>query len=143
MHRMLQGVLYLENCYEVHLGREAAGKVQLLRQGLYYRVICRCSIPGEQICRLFAIVGDRRENIGVMVPEGDGFVLDKQIPAKRLEGEPLRFTISSGATQCAGEFVPISPEEPFLYIDRLKTAFLSSEHGKIGIIAEKRPEAVS
>ena len=131
----------MENCYEVYFGREAAGKVQLLQQGLYYRVICRCIVPGNQVYRLIALVGDKRESIGVMVPEGDGFILDKKIPAKRLEGGRLRFLASSGGAGVDGSFVPICPEEPFQYIDRLKNAFLESEQGKIGIRTAKRPEA--
>lgn len=132
----------MENCYEVYFGSELAGKVQLLRQGLYYRVICRCRISGDQVYRLYAVLKDKRENLGVLVPEGDSFFLDKKIPVKRIgEGIP-RFSVSSGEVSQRGKFVPICPEEPFLYIDRLKNAFLQSEHGKIGIRTEEKPEAV-
>ena len=132
----------MEGIYEVYLGNEMAGKVQILRQGLYCRVICRCRISGEQIYRLFAVCGGRRESLGVVVPEGDGFLLDKMIPAKRLGEGPLRFLLSAGAGELAGKFIPISPEEPFLYIERLKSAFLESENGKIGIRIQENPEAV-
>ena len=142
MHRMLQGVFLLEGCYEVFFGNRVAGKVQVMRQGLYYHLICRCRIPSDQVYRLYGIGGSIRENLGVLVPEGDSFLLDKKIPAKRLEGELLRFEVSSGQPIRSGEFIPICPEEPFLYIDRLKTAFLQTEHGKVGIRIEKSPEAV-
>lgn len=132
----------MENCYEVYFGSELAGKVQLLRQGLYYRVICRCRILGDQVYRLYAVQGDRRENLGVLVPESDAFFLDKKIPVKRIGDETPRFFVSSGNACPRGKFIPISPEEPFLYIDRLKNAFLQSEHGKIGIRTEEKPEAV-
>lgn len=132
----------MESCYEVYFGSEPAGKVQLLRQGLYYRIICRCQIPGDQVYRLYAVQGDRRENLGVLVPEGDAFLLDKKIPAKRIGDKTTRFMVSSGNTCPKVKFIPISPEEPFLYIDRLKNAFLQSEHGKIGIRTEEKPEAV-
>lgn len=142
MHRMLQGVFSLEGCYEVFFGNRVAGKVQVMRQGLYYHLLCRCRIPSDQVYRLYGIGGSIRENLGVLVPEGDGFVLDKKIPVKHLGTEKLRFEVSSGLPAYSGEFVPICPEEPFLYIDRLKTAFLQTEHGKVGIRTEKRPEAV-
>lgn len=132
----------MEGCYEVYLGNAAVGKVQLLRQGLYFRVICRCTIPSDRVFRLFAQMGDRQENLGVVVPEGDGFLLDRKIPAKRFTGETLRFLLSSGGGERTGRFVPICPEEPFQYIDRLKTAFLESEHGKVGIRIEDSPETV-
>jgi len=50
--------------------------------------------------------------------------------------------LSAGAGELNGKFVPICPEEPFLYIDRLKTAFLESEQGKIGIRIQQHPEAI-
>lgn len=142
MHRMLQGVFSLEECHEVYFGNRVCGKVQVLRQGLYFRVICRCRIPADQVYRLFGVRGSCRENLGVLIPEGDGFLLDRRIPVKHLGEETLRFEVSCGQPLTSGEFVPICPEEPFLYIDRLKTAFLQTENGKIGIRTEKRPEAV-
>ena len=142
MHRMLQGVFSLEACHEVLLGNRAVGKVRILHQGLYYHLTCHCQIPSDQIYLLYAVSNSTRENLGVLVPEGDGFLLDKKIPAKRLGGETLRFEVSSGHSTRSGEFIPICPEEPFLYIDRLKTAFLQTEHGKVGIRIEKSPEAV-
>ena len=124
------------------LGKESVGKVQLLQQGLYCRVICHCQASAEEVYRLYAEVDGRRENIGIPVPEGDGLVLDRKIPAKRLGEGTIRFFLSSG-NGCEGSaFVPICPEEPFLYISRLKTAFLESEQGKVGIRIENHPEAV-
>lgn len=134
--------MFLEEQYEVDFAGRTAGKVQLLRQGLYVRIICRCTVPGDQVLRLFAQWGDRKENLGVVVPDGDGFLLDKKIPAKRLGEGRLKFVLSSGSGPRPGKFVPICPEEPFLYIDRLKDAFLQSECGKIGIRTEEHPEAV-
>lgn len=132
----------MEEQYEVDFAGRQAGKVQLLRQGLYVRIICRCTVPGDQVLRLYAVLGDKRENLGVVVPDGDGFLLDKKIPAKRLGEGKLKFLLSSGSGQRPGKFVPICPEEPFFYIDRLKDAFLQSEHGKIGIRTEEHPEAL-
>lgn len=142
MHRMLQGVFSLEGCYEVYFGNRSCGKVQVQRQGLYLRLICRCTIPSDQVYRLYGVFASRRENMGVLVPEGDCFFMDRRIPAKRFGEEMPRFEVSSGQQALSGEFIPICPEEPFLYIDRLKTAFLQTENGKVGIRTEKRPEAV-
>lgn len=133
--------LLLESCYEVRFGNKAVGKVQLLREGLYVRIICRCVMPDDEIYRLFIVQGDKRESLGVLVPEGDGLILNKRIPAKRFGGGVPAFTVSSGCGTQMGEFVPICPEEPFLYIHRLKSSFLQSENGKIGIRIERNPEA--
>lgn len=129
----------MEGVFEVRQGSRVAGKIQVIPQGLYVRIICRCRIEGQQVYRLFAVSGNHRENLGVPVPEGDGFLLDKRIPAKRL-GDGVRFVLSAGAGALKGEFVPICPEEPFLYIDRLKSAFLETQQGKVGIRIEETPE---
>ncbi|MGM9590215.1 MAG: hypothetical protein ACI3V0_08610 [Faecousia sp.] len=122
----------MNEVYEVYYGGASAGKIQLLRQGLYVRLICRCQLPTQEVCRLFVDIGDRRESLGVVVPEGDGFILDKKIPAKRLGEGRLRFLLSAGRGEKRGSYDPICPEEPYWYIHRLKTAFLQSEHGKAG-----------
>lgn len=122
----------MNEVYEVYYGGTPAGKIQLLRQGLYVRLICRCQLPTQEVCRLFVDFGDRRESLGVVVPEGDGFLLDKKIPAKRLREGSLRFVLSAGGGKKQGGYDPIWPEEPYWYIHRLKNAFLQSEHGKVG-----------
>ena len=132
----------MEMNYEVMLGKQPVGKVQVISQGLYCRIICRCQIPGDQIYRLYVVCGSHRENLGVPVPEGDGFLLDRKVPAKRLGTGPYSFVLSCGAGVPQGTFIPICPEEPFLYIDRLNHAFLESRQGKVGIRTEIDPEAV-
>lgn len=127
--------------YEVFLGGTAVGKACLDRQGLYVHVSCRCHADQNQIFRLYAVLDDRRENIGVLVPEEDGIRLDRKIPAKNISGTGLRFEISTGTGTCRGEFVPICPEEPFSYIEELKNAFLETENGRQGIRIRKSPEA--
>ena len=131
----------METFYEVHSGKQAVGKVQLLREGLYIRIICRCRMPGGEIYRLFVQQDNTRDSLGVLVPEGDGLYLNKRIPAKRFIDGNLDFFVSSAAGVKSSEFIPICPEEPFLYIHRLKSSFLQSEHGKVGIRIEKSPEA--
>ena len=71
------GVLLLEGEHIVCLGKQTAGSVQVLRKGLYYRILCRCHLPGDVVCRLVAKLGEREEYIGIPVPEGDVFLLEK------------------------------------------------------------------
>ena len=132
----------MDGQFEVLLGNRGVGKVEVIREGLYYRVVCRCILPIGGVYRLYALQNSGRENLGVVIPDGDGFLLDKKVPAKRLGNGPFQFVLSSGAPSLSGEFIPISPEEPFLYIDRLKNAFLESENGKIGIRMKRHPETV-
>ena len=132
----------MDGFYEVIYGNAAVGKVSLKQQGLYCRIVCRCRIPKDQICRLYVLTESGRENLGVLVPEGDGFILDRKIPVKRLVGAKLQFVLSSGLGNLDGEFIPIKPEEPFLYIERLQDAFLELQQGALGVRIKEPCEAV-
>ena len=122
--------------YTVFFGNQQVGKVRVQRQGLYYSFHCRCRLTGDVVCRLYVSCGGRQENLGVVIPEGDGFGLDTRLPVKRFqEGEPS-FSLIPKHEEPSGRFVPIVPEEPFAYIERLKTSFLVKKYGQMGILLE-------
>lgn len=140
-HRIAVGGVALEYIFGVYLGNQLAGKVQILQQGLYYRVICRCNISGDIICRLLVRCEEKCENLGILIPEGDGFGLDTKIPVKRLGKGEMHFFLKPKHECPEGTFTAIYPEEPFSYISFLKTAFLQRKEGEIGIyVAEKAGE---
>jgi len=124
----------MEGTYPVKFGQALVGKVQVQRQGLYLRFICRCKITGDVVCRLTVSCGGSRESLGVVVPVEDGFGLDTKIPAKRLSAGEMEFTLVPKHESAAGTFVPISPEEPFAYIRRLKNAYFERRYGQAGIV---------
>ncbi len=125
----------MEESYEVLFGSVPAGKVQVLRQGLYYLFHCRCRLTGDVMCRLFVRRGDREESLGVVVPMGDGFGLDTRIPVKRLGEGSMEFRLVPKADRPRGEtFVPIAPEEPFTYLEKLKDAYLDRRNGVLGAV---------
>lgn len=124
----------MEGNYSVSFGGTQCGKVQVQRQGLYWRFICRCRISSSILCRLQVECGVERENLGVLVPVDGGFGLDRRIPVKRLpEGIPVFRILPNGAGKEEG-FVPICPEEPFAYITRLKKSYLVRKNGQAGIL---------
>ncbi len=127
----------MEGNYPVFFGHENVGKVQVLRQGLYYRFICGCHMTGDVVCRLTVVCGDKRENLGVVVPTGDGFGLDKKLPVKRIGEGEMSFFLAPRHDQVPGKFVPIYPEEPFAYIARLKDAFLAHQNGQAGVVIQE------
>ena len=50
-----------------------------------------------------------------------------------LEGQP-EFSLEPRQETDGGTFAPIVPEEPFSYIERLKTGFLVRKYGEIGVL---------
>ncbi len=123
----------MEGMYPVYFGDGEVGKVQVSREGLYYRFSCRCILSGNVVCRLRVDCGGKRESLGVVVPMGEGFGLDTRVPVKRIgEGTP-RFSLGA-KTESRGEFIPLSPEEPFAYLERLKESFLEIRNGQAGVV---------
>ena len=124
----------MEGNYTVTFANRQCGKVQVLRQGLYYHFVCRCQIKGDVLCRLRVTCGGRQEELGVLVPLETGFGLDKKVPVKYFsEGTP-EFKLYAKAEEPDGKFVPIVPEEPFSYIAKLKSAYLVRRDGQVGIL---------
>ncbi len=127
----------MEGNYEVFFGGQAVGKVQVLRQGLYWQFHCRCRLSGEVVCRLCVQCGEKKENLGVVVPLGDGFGLDTRLAAKKLGQGKLTFSLVP-KHQTSAVFIPICPEEPFAYIQRLKDGFLARKNGQVGIFVDMK-----
>jgi len=127
----------LEGNYEVQFGTQVVGKVRVLRQGLYYRFICNCMLTGDVVLRLVVSCGGKNSNIGVLIPCGERFTLDRKIPSKLFGEEVPVFYLAPRHDIVNGKFVPIYPEEPFSYIARLKDAFLSRQNGQVGVLLKE------
>ena len=124
----------MEGNYAVNLGQTPIGKAQVIRQGLYYRVICRCRLTGEVMYRLIVRGGGHEENLGVLIPMGGGFGLETKLPVKKMGEGELSFCVLPKHPELKGRFVPIFPEEPFSYISRLKDAYLEVRDGQTGVV---------
>ena len=119
----------MEGTFQVSLAGQTVGTVQVIREGLYYRFRARCCLEGEAVCRLMA----NGENLGILVPSAGGFGLETKLPAKRFAGA-WDFQIRPNRPVLEGRFVPIKPEEPFSYLERLKESYLIRRDDEIGIL---------
>lgn len=119
--------------YPVIYEEKTVGSAKLTRQGLYYQVQCRCVLPVDGMCRLEAAVGEKRVDLGILVPMENGFGLQTSFPVSRVgEGTPVFRIRTKQPSAQVRHFVPIIPEEPFSYLERLKDAFLEIQDGKKG-----------
>lgn len=69
----------------------------------------------------------------MVVPVDGGFGLDTRLPVKRLGEGSMEFFLIPKHEVLEGTFVPICPEEPFAYIERLKESFLVRKGEQVGI----------
>ena len=124
----------MEGTYQILMGDKGIGAVTVTRQGLYYNFDCRCDLSGDVICRVMVICGGEMHNLGIPVPEGGTFVLRTKLPTKQLGEGEMQFQVRPNHKKVEGQFVPISPEEPFSYLSRLQDAFLEFREGVPGVV---------
>ncbi len=80
----------MENNYEIYMGNDPVGKACLAKEGLYWKISCRCQLPQEGMHRVIIKTGKENVNLGILVPEGDSFCLTTRVAMKRLEeGNPM------------------------------------------------------
>ena len=115
------------------MGQRPVGTVTVAKEGLYYRFSCRCSLTGEVMHRLWLLCGGKELDLGLCVPMEAGFGTEKKLPVKQCGGTP-RFILRPRETELHGNFIPLSPEEPFRYIHRLQDAFLERRGEQLGIV---------
>lgn len=123
----------MEKSYAVTLSGSPTGKVTVQRRGLYYLFSCRCSLYGDIMYQLMVTCGSVRENLGILVPQQGIFVLNRQLPVKRIGEGDMSFILVPKQSAPTEKFIPICPEEPFAYISRLKESFLVLRNGQPGI----------
>ena len=130
----------MEHSYAVTAGGKHAGKVSVQRQGLYYLFSCRCSLSEDIMYRLEISCSGVTQNLGILVPENGSFVLRKKMAVRQIGEGDMSFRLVSKQDTPSGTFIPISPEEPFAYISRLKESFLVIRNGQAGICIKKTQE---
>ena len=123
--------------YSIFSGGEEVGRVFVQRQGLYYRICCRCRLTGAVRYRLIATCGENTADLGLCVPQGDRFGVDTRIPIKRLGEGAISFRLLPKHSSLEGKFVPVFPDEPFGYIHQLQKAYLARQDGVVGIILKE------
>lgn len=122
----------MEGTYSIYLNGKTVGTVQVSREGLYDRFSARCHLREKEMCRLEANGVD----LGILAPNGEDFQLVTKKPAKLFSG-PWDFQIIPNRPVLEGKFVPISPEEPFSYLARLKESYLVRRGDMVGILLKE------
>lgn len=128
----------MDEQHPIKLGDKIVGKAEVHREGLYYRIRCRCYELGKGVYRVTVACGGREESLGILVPEGLDFCVATRIPVKKIGEGLLSFSAVPKHGPVEGRFVPLSPEEPFRYIAALKNAYLAKRDGRIGLIIKDR-----
>ena len=124
----------MDGLYDIFHGSEKIGKAEVKREGLYYRFRCVCNLTGEVMYRITVSCGEDTENLGILMPSGDSFYLEKRLPVSHFDGNAPTFRAVPKHPQVTGAWMPIAPEKPFEYIDRLENAVAEQRNGEMGIL---------
>ena len=123
--------------YDICQGADKVGTAVVTREGLYYRISCRCRFGGEPMRRILMTIGDCQTDLGVCIPIDGRFGLEKRIPCKNLAAGTPEFRLMPKYRRTDRIFVPVYPEEPFAYMARLKDAFLEIRDGQMGVLIKE------
>ena len=113
--------------YDVIRDGQSVGRVEISREGLYYRIRCRCPVADGKIHRLYA--GD--ENLGVLIPDRGELTLESKVAAKRLK-PGCAFSLDENRR----EFIPIHPGEAFPCLEKVRQSKLAFREGEPGLFME-------
>ncbi len=120
--------------YEIFLKDRAVGHAEVKKEGLYYIFTCTCTPPEGDIYRVSVTDGRNRQDLGILVPEGEKFTLKKRIACKCLNADTLSFTLLSKERTLVS--VPVVAGEMFEYLDKLETAHLQATDGQPEIVID-------
>ncbi|MBQ8830015.1 MAG: hypothetical protein IJ017_00265 [Oscillospiraceae bacterium] len=76
--------------FDVYIDDAAVGETEVTQDGLLTRIKCKARYESDEILRLAADLGDRYEMLGVMMPKGKQFCMEKcftknEVRCKELE----------------------------------------------------------
>ena len=133
----------LQTC-EILKDGKPVGEAFVHHEGLYYRIQCICDCSVRPPFRIAVESVECGTDLGLCVPTEHGFGLHTRVPAKRIGSPPLRFTIvPDKENHKNGPFIPVDPMKPFPYIQKLRNARFTTEHGKAGIVIEEGQISIS
>ncbi len=126
----------MEYLCEILLGNDVIGTAAVSRAGLYYHICCNCMLSGKVIFKIVAECDNKSESLGICVPKGDSFGLEKKVPVKKLGEGIIKFRAVPNHPNMHERFIPIKPEEPFAYIERLQKSHLQKRENILGVVLE-------
>lgn len=119
--------------YDVFLDGNVAGVAHVKRKGLYYFFNCTCKLESKEIHRILLLCKKKEIDLGICVPNGEYFSLNKQIPVNKVQGEEFRFLVKKNSGVDSGIFYRVETEMPFAHISRLNQACFKKINGVPGI----------
>ena len=122
----------MEGTYTVIHNEKMVGNVILTRQGLYWKILCRCQLLGDQMLHLQLQINHEPFDLGLLIPTATGLELCKLIPVKQIGAGKPAFSLRS-RTAKAAQFIPVASDVPFPWLHHLDHCVFAKDNGKTGV----------
>ena len=120
--------------YHITLDNHRVGTAAVTQQGLYYRIACQCVFKVKGFYCISAESGEHREHLGLCIPEGDRYILNKSIPVKRFPEKKLSFYASRKKENSEHTFIPVETGGEFTGLAELMNGKFESSKGSNYIV---------
>ncbi len=118
---------------EIKMDGKTVGMATMEKEGLYYRICCKCHFADRQIHTVWVLWKTGSRKLGVCVPEGRYACLNTKIPAKHIPDEALSFEIDYRQNDF---FYPVEAGKPLGCMDKLINARFAVADGKPGLVVK-------
>jgi hypothetical protein len=118
--------------YDVFMDKKIVGHVCVTKEGLYTKFVCQCKLPDKELYRLVLSCCDKETDLGICVPQGEYYMVNKDVPNKKIGEGKMEFTIVT--KRIISNFIPLRPGAPFPYLSELANSRFAVENGAYGIL---------
>lgn len=126
---------YILHSYDIFLGQDVMGSVNIEREGLYYHFRCSCQLPSASIYYVILQNGNKEFNLGVCIPDGNTFRAYKRIAMKQFDNEDFKFNLVP-KQKTSKTLVAVDPAKPFEHLQDLENARLDLSNDTTQIVIE-------
>lgn len=109
---------------------QKVGEGHISRSGLYHRFECRFRCDKNHKYYLYICFGDEKINLGICIPDGDDFVLKKNLASKTFTDDEMSFLLLD---QSNSSFCKIFEKKPFPHIAHLEHGVFEVRNNMPGI----------
>ena len=121
------------NTYDVFLNGKEIGTASLEKEGLYWKINCRCNVPNDVPYEVLLRAGEHI-NLGLLVKEETIYCLTRRIAMKRIGEAPLYFEARARNAKPPEVFQSIVSDAPFAYLEEIKGCKLEEKDCQVGLI---------
>lgn len=101
---------------DIVFNEQVIGNCTITKEGLYYRFQCHCQFKDRHVHKLFVRTSTSTIPLGICVPDGETFILDKRMAINKIGNEIS--SILADDTKLSHQMLDLS---------RLQNAFLDSK----------------